>query len=502
MDENALEESLIGYNEQLVQIEEALATSDAVTKLELYDLEKDLKELIKVTEESLLSLKKGKLLGILSDKNNLVDGDDIFGGQTQTAGESSKNEETTEESSELDFVGTKCRVKYTQEWGTVQYYNAMVLSYQVDEDNDDLLKVKVLFLNPTHEAMVPCKYFLDGKCSYGEECRYSHGYQVDANELKEYEEPDFSGLNIDSKCLAKYDNDIWYKATIRDIHEDHVTVSYDTYSETAVLDFHSILPITLNSDPASSSSSDDETDTDATDQPGFAQLTYKPASQTGPLGGWEEHTRGIGSKLMLKMGYRFGKGLGKNEQGKVEPVVIRLLPPGKSLDAILELREKGFIKDPTKKKKVKNDKFGDQQNKGTTTAAFDLINRLTHKKGSHHGGHSSHHSHKVKFGVEDSYKLLKKGLSRQKTGHVRQKEKHSNINVHIFKNNEKILTVKKKLAKQKEALARNPGDTHVSRTIKKNIELTQHELNELEKIEKSLHDKQNMKHQSKKLSIF
>lgn len=40
--------------------------------------------------ESLLSLKKGKLLGILSDTNSLVGGDDILGRQTKTAGESSK----------------------------------------------------------------------------------------------------------------------------------------------------------------------------------------------------------------------------------------------------------------------------------------------------------------------------------------------------------------------------------------------------------------------------
>lgn len=29
---------------------------------------------------------------------------------------------------------------------------------------------------------------------------------------------------------------------------------------------------------------------------------------TANFGGWEAHTRGIGSKLMLKMGYEYGKG--------------------------------------------------------------------------------------------------------------------------------------------------------------------------------------------------
>ena len=49
------------------------------------------------------------------------------------------------------------------------------------------------------------------------------------------------------------------------------------------------------------------------------------------LGNWEQHTRGIGSKIMAQMGYITGTGLGKKADGRVEPVEATVLPAGKSL---------------------------------------------------------------------------------------------------------------------------------------------------------------------------
>ncbi|KZS11233.1 putative Tuftelin-interacting protein [Daphnia magna] len=44
----------------------------------------------------------------------------------------------------------------------------------------------------------------------------------------------------------------------------------------------------------------------------------------GEFGEWEKHTKGIGAKLLLKMGYKPGYGLGKSLQGRSQPVEAKV----------------------------------------------------------------------------------------------------------------------------------------------------------------------------------
>ena len=65
------------------------------------------------------------------------------------------------------------------------------------------------------------------------------------------------------------------------------------------------------------------------DPPRSRPVKNKPQS----LGSFEKHTKGFGSKMMAKMGFVEGTGLGKDSQGMVNPLVAVRLPKSRGLGA-------------------------------------------------------------------------------------------------------------------------------------------------------------------------
>ncbi|KAL3871835.1 hypothetical protein ACJMK2_039807 [Sinanodonta woodiana] len=572
MDEENLKTSIKLYKDQLQQIDQALQISGE--SADLAQLKADIGELIKLTEESLLSLKKSKLLqaldttdvrtdntcnvsqadmdleyaafkamleedtsqsnttdnAILDSKPDLTNNSSAEGRvleerRLSAVSDSDSSQENSSQFAENslsdiynDIVGMRCRAPYTLEWGAMSYCNAMIAGIECGKNTDES-KVRVLFCNPTHNSMLPCKFYLEGKCRFSQsECRYSHGCLVDVEEIREFQDPDYSLLTVEGKCLARYEDDIWYKATVTSVNlkKNQVTVSYDSYKDTATRGFEDVIPLEAESFEARDSDTDHEgrhdrcnslsNNEESDEEDALPVLLWQPKQTTAALGQWEEHTRGIGSKLMLKMGYIHGQGLGKNGEGRAEPVPIQVLPAGKSLDKIMELKEmSGDINmfDPMKKMEKKKKKAINKQEKSSkkkeTPNVFDFINKKLGGKKGHLSDLIHSHPCKDSAAAGPSHGRPHHQISE----HDLHKKSDKNLGVQLVKTSEEIRSVTKELARLQQSLARNETrDKKMAEQVRQKIGSLQNYLCSLKDSEKTLESHQMKRNDHKKLAVF
>lgn len=213
MDEESLEAAIQTYNAQLEQVELALgAGQDPSQQSDLIQLQEDLRQLIELTESSLVAVKKSKLLatldtdasssapaGLLGQDSHLESSaqdeeyaafkeaiaglgtdepppdNEISSEREGETGDKTKSkcseeeEESEREEEEEELSGMKVKAPYYSSWGTLEYHNAMIVG--TEELEDGSAGVRVLYLYPTHKSLKPCPFFLDDKCRFKENCR-------------------------------------------------------------------------------------------------------------------------------------------------------------------------------------------------------------------------------------------------------------------------------------------------------------------------------------------
>lgn len=194
MDEEALEAAISTYGAQLQQVEIALSSGlDPSQQSDLLKLKDDLLQLIELTEASLVSVKKSRLLASLEDNNatdatadtdsanNHLDAEfaAFYGGLGESSGSSDNRERDTaeeqgeeeeEEEEEEDVLsGTKVRAPYRTKWGTLEYHNAMVVGAEPPDGEE--AQVRVLYVYPTQKSIKPCPFYLEDKCRFPDNCR-------------------------------------------------------------------------------------------------------------------------------------------------------------------------------------------------------------------------------------------------------------------------------------------------------------------------------------------
>ncbi|KAM7541982.1 hypothetical protein Aperf_G00000007227 [Anoplocephala perfoliata] len=267
-----------------------------------------------------------------------------------------------------DVPGSRCSILGWTSRGYFVHQNAVVT--EVLRTGENSRRMRLYMVNPTKISEVPCYPFLLHKsCPKGSLCRFSHGTVIPAEDLHEWNEPSADlYLNENQLCLALPESTgipLWRHGYIRhtDVESgtcvvEWITVPNSNHMDSAVsLPFTHIYPISVtysnNPDLEQFDSSglletfdeDDELGIDISNadnyqqeqreihfslsevlRPDNAELFARPSESPTPtqesdhLGAWETHTRGIGSRLLRKMGYYGQGGLGKEGTGRRLPV--------------------------------------------------------------------------------------------------------------------------------------------------------------------------------------
>ncbi|GAB4854700.1 hypothetical protein Ancab_023284 [Ancistrocladus abbreviatus] len=357
--EGQLELQLQEQRESLSAIKDALASDP--NNLELLAVHEELVSAINDAEEGLLHLKRARLL---QEADSALQTSKFSGEDVEEQSLDPREVEVEPLKEQSYSVGSKCRFLYTDG----HWYNGQVIEL------DGSYSAKVSFLIPTSESMLICKFFLQQRCRFGANCRLSHGVDVPLSSLKKYVPTMWQPSSVGSSIWAvpRGKADIWREAELESwddkLEEGRVVFCHDGSSENLGVEAMALseyAQVTDEEDGHSTSEISDSSDyEDGLQGLGFVESTALQRgvqTETTIFAKWENHTRGIASRMMANMGYREGMGLGVSGQGMVDPISVKVLPPKQSLDHALQSSQneedtEGKIKKRSRGGKRKRDK--------------------------------------------------------------------------------------------------------------------------------------------------
>ncbi|KAJ7541391.1 hypothetical protein O6H91_10G057500 [Diphasiastrum complanatum] len=464
--EQELEQQLVEHRASLVTLDEALLLDSS--NEELLSVREELLLAVKGGEESLLHLKRSRLLREIDllSQSHVATGikehvEDTAVNITFDTNQVPSNDELHILESEDFFVGSKCRFRYTNG----RWYNGEVIA--IEEDG----VARLSFLTPTDERMQICRFYLQQRCRFGGSCRSSHGVLVELRALRKFLPCNWHETSVGSTVLACISGSfgLWRYAELEmwDEKSGKGQVVFVDDGRRAEVDIDSLASSehAEASDESSTSSEDDEDDTIVP----VEDIAY-PSSLGGamnitesiqqmevtPFAKWEKHTRGMASKMMSSMGYRAGMGLGVSGQGIIAPIQVSVLPAKQSLDCIWDSTEDGKVDGDTKSAVSRKKKRGGKRSRDKKHAAaarqakleeervpdvFSFINnQLASQKGSHDViGTSKRGEHKE--------------TAVQSTGvkSKRSKEDHRSL----FQHEDEVIEIRSKVSRLEEMAHRN-----------------------------------------------
>lgn len=226
-----------------------------------------------------------------------------------------------------------------------------------------------------------------------------------------------------------------------------------------------------SSDEGSDFSEDGDQEDESVHQ-GLGLLESKNLSgvqtETAIFAKWEHHTRGVASKMMAKMGYRKGMGLGVSGQGMLDPIPVKVLPPKQSLDHAVAASEVNDSVGPGKKrsrggKRKREKKFAEQARAAKAEeeerSVFSFIN-----------------SQLVGQDVaEGSAVKSKKDSSGEANGHAKKEDRRS-----LLAYDDEVKELRSRVEKLEEMMKRNRKDKSFYEAASKKLKQTRKALADAE----------------------
>lgn len=187
------------------------------------------------------------------------------------------------------------------------------------------------------------------------------------------------------------------------------------------------------------------------------------------------------------MGYVYGTGLGSDGGGIITPVTAQILPPGRSLDHCMELREaangdrdlfsveKKLQKDQKKQEQL-NAKAYERESKKSSADVFSFIN--------------------------DTILATSKSTEISKNKPSLQSHTSKSLNVESLRVADDIRRKEREIVEVEKSLKRNASGSQIHDHLKQKLHVKNEELKTLQREEKSLSREQATRKTKEKLCVF